>query len=631
MGLFTIILFLIIMWGLGFTITRISKESEFIEKNVMRLGIGVSFFVVLGVFLNLVGIPLDWKLFLIISLIYPVVYLLRNRKISINLKPKIKKKSLYSVIVLLIFFFSLYMYAGGAFKYSYLEDDDPWEHAKSVKYVSMEKTVFDSPAYNFKFIDPYPPAYDMLMGVLHQTNDSVSWTLKFFNGLILALSILFFYFFANEFTGSSNKALFSTFVLASLPSFFTHFIWAHSLVIMFFFVALYSLEKLKDDKKWMYPAMFAIASVLLTQPSQAIKLSFMFLIYFLIKLIYYRDTAKRIFLAGTGGITLSLLWWFSKASTLLGSKVQKSITSTHPKYASLLSSVDTSTFLGKLRAVFPPQGGTATRAYSFGDFFVVQPFGGINVHIGWGIAITILLLLAFIFIALKFKNLSKQDKQWVSISVLWFIFTFLGVNALTFNLPIGFITFRFWLLLAVPVALLSSLGLQTVLGVLGKKQNRRIFAVVLIILFILVTSTYPKYNQNTLAAWPPGASWASNEELQTYTWLLTLPPNTKVFEPSIHRDKFVIGFDKFTCSWCESNLEIKSKIVNLSPAELNSWLKENEYEYMIFGASTRNDLAKDFSEAEADQFLANLIEAINSNEFFQFTYQTEGAIVLAVV
>ena len=97
------------------------------------------------------------------------------------------------------------MYHKGAFNYPYLEDDDSWSHAMGVEYVSIEKTVFEKTSVGFHYIDPYPPAYEMLFGIIHQTNDSIYWTLKFFNALIISLSIIFFYFFAKVLSKSPKN------------------------------------------------------------------------------------------------------------------------------------------------------------------------------------------------------------------------------------------------------------------------------------------------------------------------------------------------------------------------------------------------------------------------------------------
>ena len=138
------------------------------------------------------------------------------------------------------------MYTSGAFKYPYLENNDPWSHAKGAEFISIQKTAFDPNPFDttnaLTYVDPYPPSYDIFMGVLHQTSQSLNWTLKFFNSLIISLGILFFYYFAKSFIGDEQKALYATFVLAMIPCYPSHFIWAHSLVITLFFLKVLSQQ-----------------------------------------------------------------------------------------------------------------------------------------------------------------------------------------------------------------------------------------------------------------------------------------------------------------------------------------------------------------------------------------------------
>ena len=320
MSLITIILFFVYTWGLGFTATSFLKHSNnSLERNIMRMGIGLGVFVVLGAILNLLHIPLDWKVFLLFSIVYPLFVLDRKSK-SEDSKlslPELNRSNIHILIVLLIFAACLWMYAGGSFNYPYLEDDDPWLHAVGSKYISVEQTAYNPSDYFLKYVDPHPPGYDLLMGVLHQTNDSLYWTLKFFNGLILSLGIVFFYFFSKEFMRDKNRALFSTFVLAAIPSFFTHFIWEHSLVIILFFPLMYALEMIKKDENWKYIAAILLSSLFLIQPSQPIKLCVMLVLYWLIKSISQKRFQKEIAISLIYGLILSLTWWFNKGKGII--------------------------------------------------------------------------------------------------------------------------------------------------------------------------------------------------------------------------------------------------------------------------------------------------------------------------
>jgi len=621
MQILTILLFLIYTWGLGFTATSFIKNSEnFLERNIIRIGIGLGIFVVLGVLLNLLRIPLDWKIFLVLSLVYPLFILIKKIKSKEFKKPsfKLTKSNLNILIVLVIFFVCLQMYAGGAFKYPYLEDDDPWDHALSVKYVSLEKTVYQPANYNFQYIDPYPPGYDLIMGILHQTSSSISWTLKFFNGLIISLGVLFFYFFAKLFMKNKNKALFATFVLATIPSFLTHFIWANSLAIILFFPAVYCLEMIRHDKKWMYLSMIVIAGILLTHPSQAIKLGIMFGIYWLIKAIIERNLLKNILIAELGGLLLSFIWWLGKWKAMFLPQITSSDNVT----------ASTSIFT-KIQSAFSPTAGTATRAYSFNDFFIAKPFGGINVHLGWGIFVSFLVIIGLIYCIVKYKELFKKENAWIAVTLVWFVFTFLGTNSMTFNLPIGLFAFRFWLLLAIPVALLSSIGLWSLFKFAKRFKIPSLIILIIVILGVFATSGYQKYNHNTLPTWPPGVSWTSTEELQGYLWLKTLPVNTKMFSYST-TDKFIIGLDKYSCEWCDNIVKFRENILDKDINQLHSFLKSNTYEYIIISGMSYKYLGTEFGENKTKELVDSLLTNIQDSTKFTMAHQTKGAIIFKV-
>ncbi len=514
------------------------------------------------------------------------------------------------------------MYVGGAFKYPYLEDTDPWAHALSAKYIAVEKTAY-APGQGYQYLDPYPPGYDLVMAILNQTSGSMLWTLKFFNGLILSLGIIFFYFFANSFMGDRKKALFATFVLAAIPSFFTHFIWAHSLVVALFFPTLYCLEKIQTDKRWTLSAMLLVASIPLVQPSQALKLGIMLGIYFVVKSLYERKFLKEHLFALVGGLLISLVWWLTKGLEMLSSVRQDSII----RHGATVST----SFFAKIVALFPAERGTATKAYVFSDFFTVKPFGGINQHLGWGAFVTILVVIGMIYLIFNYKKIFKSQNSWIGITLLWFIFTFLGTNSVTFNLPVGLFAFRFWILLAIPAALLSSLGL-VFLFEKGKKIGLPAILILLVILVgVIATSGYQKYQHNTSPNWPPDGRWTSMEELQGFIWLKTLPDNTNIFVISTDEEKAIVGFDKYICAWCKETQEFRKDFINTDAVKLHSWLKKNNYEYIIISGMSYRYLTNEFGENRTREFLPKLNDEIASSGLYQPTHQTKGMLVFKVV
>ena len=583
----------------------------------MRIGIGLGSMVVLGILLNFLHLPIDWKIFLVVSLILPFYDLFK--RIKTKTIPKINipltKSNLFVLIVLLIFIGTLFMYASGAFKYPYLEDDDPWNYAKGVKYIALEKTAFEPEGFDekgiFHYIEPYPPGYSLIMGVLHQTSESISWTLKFFTSLIISLSIIFFYFFVKKFTDDKSKALFATFVLAAIPCFLSHFIWSLSLVIPLFLVLMYCLLQIKEDKKWIIPSSVMLASLALTHPQMMINLGIMFVIYTGIKAIYEKKVPKEEIMVGIFAILIALLWW-------------------GPMFAAHGSPLSGETEWGEIGRALSnekPEGkwiyykGSADRVYTFNDFFIAKKTNMINNPIGIGIFICLLLFAALIYFLLGYKNLKNKDNSWQAIALAWFLFTLFGVMGA--SLPIQFTAFRFWMLVALTSSLAAMIGFWFLLS-LGKKfKIPALLILIIIVAGIIFTSAYQKYSVNT-AEWPPGVKWSSMEEISAFIWLKdNFAMDTKVFGfCSEHSAQHLIGFDMYDCIWCKDVSEFREAAMNKTASEASSFLKQKGYEYTVFDSRC-------LTLYNANQTNNKLQELVNSN-LFSAAKQTSGAIILRV-
>lgn len=692
MSLLAAVLFFVYTWGLGFALTRLVKESDsFLERNIMRLGFGLSAFILLGIILNALRIPIDYRIFIIASAAVPL-YCLVFKKGYRNF-PKLSLKLTVSTLgilaALLIFFFSLFMYESGAFSYPYLEDDDPWGHASAAKYVSVEKTVYDSPYLNFQYMDPYPPGYDMALGILAQASSSVYWVVKFFNALLISLSILFFYFFAKEFTASKGKALFATFVLASVPAYLSHFIWAPALAMAVFFQAMYALEMIKHDKRWVIVAAVCFASILLAHPTHAVKLSAMVAIYLGIKLLSGFVSDRKAWLrqnfhylqAVALGAALSLFWWGLKLKSF--ADMARGGLRGGPEAAAeaIRSSGNIITkFITIATRALNPESGTATRIYSFRDFVVAHSTNMINNPIGFGIVASLLafaglaavifrfagnvprrkvvvpvvLALCFVvtmlplgvsalqivlaiilsaFILSLFAVASQKEKSlWLPITLGWLLFAFLGVNSKTFGLPIGLFAFRFWMILAVPFAIIAAEGFFALLNAISMLKldkpaatAAKAILIAVVVAGIFFTSAKQKYDVNT-AQWPPGAFWSVltdqqgnlvAHEMQAYFWLRTLPANTRVF--TFDNPDQVIAFDKFACGWCQADYEMKQRFRNLTAVELYDFMKSNSYDYVILGSLD----TKFYDYNSTDR----LIKDVASSGLFSVANQNQLAII----
>ena len=610
----SVFLFFLYIYGYGYSATRFLRNVS-LEVFILRMGVGLAVFPIIGLILNIFAIPLDWRIFLALALFFPVFDLIRQRK---NWRTKFPKpdpaRILIAIALAIIFALSTWMYCGGSFQYPWLEDDDSWQHAASIKYIAAEKNL-NAPSGMFQYLNPYPPGYDIIMAVMHQTHPSLYWTLKFFNGLIVALSLLFFFIFVQEFTKNRYKALNATFFLAIIPCYLTHFIWAHSLVVTLFFPAFYCLLKLRDDKRFLLPLVVVIMAIFITQPTQSIKFVILFLILVGVDSLIRRRLWKTAFLALLIAVIASMFWWGPVIVKATGGNLNLAMRN---------SVIDVSTpSMGKdfLHGLFSPTGGTGTRAYKFREYFIFPPYNLVNNPRGIGFPLAILAIAGFILCT---KNILSPDKEKKIISatiIYWFLFTFLGVNSVTFNLPIGLFAFRFWMLLAIPVSLLAAEAVYW-----ASRQMPSRFIRWLVIFFLIYPSFLycgrEKLRVNILPyRW--GADWGSGYELKTYVWLREhLAPGTKVF--SFTKNWFVIGMDMQADFWTPEYQRSFHDAINLDLEKLYGELKKNKFSYFVIGAKEE----KEFGAA----VIAQRVAALEKSPYFRFVYGVkDGAKIFEIL
>ena len=636
-SIITIFLFFIYLWSLGFSLTyfiylKSPSKPDFVEREIMNLGIGLGIFAILSIIINFFRIPLDWRLFLGLSLAVPLYvgfkhfktkgFKLSHFKFA---KLSLTKNNLFALAVLVIFAVSFYIYASGAFAYPYLEDEDPWGHAQGTKYVALEKDAYDpigdvnNPQRGdisvLSFMDPYPPAYDILLGILHQTSPDLPWTLKFFNALLISLGFFFFYFFACTFMQNKTKALLATFFLAVIPSYLTHFIWAHGMVITLLFPTLYVFMKTFDDKKWAIVLAVMVASIWVTQNlSQPIKLTCMLLIYAIVMSILQSRFLKYHFAGIIGGMVLSQFWWMAMVHKY---SLKGFISAWEPvlvrNTAAIGSASEAAGSAGfnvfdrlftLIRSLTNP-GGTDSRAYTFNDFFVAKSTNLINAPTGIGIVLSLLALFGLGYLLFKYRSsLIAQENSWRLVTLFWLVYTFWVVNGMTFPISIARDAFRSWFLLAIPVSLIAAEGGYVLVNSYKKSKLLQIGLVAFILVGVIVTSGMQKYEVNT-AIWPTSGSFVDvqREPLLYGELFKQLPLNSKVFLYA-PRDKLAIGYGMFSCVWCEDVIYFRKDILNQDHDALYSFLKRNEYEYFLINKyMDYDDLSKRFGEEETNSLL----------------------------
>jgi len=426
-----------------------------------------------------------------------------------------------------------------------------------------------------------------------------------------------------------KKALFATFVLASIPCYLSHFIWAHSLVLLIFIAALYCLEMIKKDKRWIYPSMFAIAGILLTQPSQAVKIGVMLLVYYIVKAFTQKKIVTNELKAIFYGLIISMIWWFNKIQLMILEQ------SGYFKEAGrVVTEEATKGFFSKfgeiLTKAFSPTGGSATRAYNFGDFFIAKKANMINNPIGIGIFISLLLIIALIFIFIRYKELIKTKNSWITITLFWLIFTFLGVNSETFNLPVGLYAFRFWMLLALPISLLAAQGLWFIFMFFENKKTINLIILFISIIGIIITSAYPKIIVNTVP-WQPGGFWTSNEEINGYLWIKDNIPNDKSIFDYGMQDRVIISLEKNSCAWCKDVVDFRSDQLNRSVGELYTFLKNNKYDYITIGGMSFKYNSKYFGDNYTNERIPVILDEITKSEKFRIIHQTKGMVLFKIL
>lgn len=621
MSIITILLFIAYTLGLGYSGSFFVKEKGNIyEKWVMRVGIGLGALPLLLVLMNLFRIPLYWWLVLILCLVLPAVMIIRYRSIKMP-SLTFNKSTIYFGLVLVIFLLTLFMYAKGAFNYPYFEDYDPWVHAVGAKYVAVEKN-FDDTGNNIVYLRPYPPGYDGIMGVLHQTSSSLMWTMKFFNALIISLGILFFFFFAKNFMGSSEKGLFATIVLAMIPAYLSHFVWAHALAMSLLMVALYCLVMIEKDKRWIYPSIIVISGICLSQPSKPIKFMVLFMAFVLVKSIISRKFTLAEFSAVIGGYALSVIWWASNFKTMFVGRFAASGSSAGA--VGIFTKV-----LSALKKAFPNWSGSGTRPYTFSDFFVAKSQNMINNPIGIGVVISLLFVFSLVVLFLTYRSASKEKKTWFLTSIIWFIFTFLLVNSLTFNLPFGFYGFRVWMLLAIPISIIVAEGFWFITNLLKQVGVPKVASILVLVLLLFFTSGKQKYDVNT-AVWPSGADFTYYEDSMDNSWLrANLPADTKVF--AYTGDEKMIGFDMYSCLWCKDVIDFRNNLLYTNVTDLYSWLKSRKYEYLTIDSTSVKTIGYTFGENETQQMLPVRFGEISSFGGFRPVYSTERTAIFRII
>jgi len=627
-GWLTWVVFFLLFFGLGYTtlnlsLPKIRLKLDFIEQFFLYLGVGLGTFPILSVIFNHLHVPLHWSIFMAVALPYPIYSILKYKNIFSTC-------STTSILIAGITFLHFLIYLKGAFAYPYLEDDDPWQHAAGVKYVALKKTYsLPKNLYVSHYLEPYPPTYDVLMGILHQTNDSVNWTLKAINALLVSLSIPFSYLFIQKFLRSRKLGGIAAFLLAVNPSFMSHFIWSQSLGIPLFFIAFFCIEHFQEKKEWFFPSVIVSSGILMSQPLCAFVFGIFFFLYMIVYSLFNRSMLKPLFLIGLVSLLLSFVYWIP-AVLKYGWQLEK-INKVGTTFASFNFKL--------LHYQNPPI------VYGINEIARARYTNYIDQPIGMGYVYFALFTLSFLLSLLSlFRLLSSKSPKttrrkkdmnrealFLSISLLWLLYSFFSLEANFFHSPFIIFPYRFWVYMAIPVAILTAWGIDKIVSYLERYGILAKLSFVVLVLLLIITSGYPKYYMQT-SIWTPGANWAvPNPELvglyvMGYAKLTQLlPPDTLIY-PLCQGDRFVIGFDFLSLPWDEEVVNFRKNLTMHTSQELYTLLKKKNYKYLIIDVGCMHAF-----DNNATKFQSFVQEIVDSTTKFKVFINHPAVLVLEVI
>jgi hypothetical protein len=622
--LISLAFFIAISYFSGYSLVKgIFKSDDPLETHLMRLGFGLCVLPLLFLLMETAGVQLQWYIILGLVLVRPIFDIIRGFKpkvpslgISSLKKPNVDP---YLACALLISALAFTLALYGSYLYPYLEDGDPWEHAVGAKYVSLFGTYTPPKGvYVAHYLKPYPPSFDVLLGLIHQLNTSVSWTLKAFNSILVSLSYVFAYLMVKKLSGDKRTALFSTFVLFILPPFGSHSIWAHTMSAAILFPVIYSLDMVRQDKSWIILSSLFLAGSLLVQPLMSAVTGVFYACYVLARTYANKKELLSLAIVGAVGLGLSLIFWAPVA--LFEQQVEGSALFTGQAYLGVQDKLDLPTAV----QLFFPQ--------MHGDIFM-QP--------GFGIIAILLAVLALDHMLRNRPAQTFRGQPWLAAISLWFILTILALLSGSFQISIY--PTRFWGIVAIPMAILggftlANIGELTWTEVIFKHIKNRIsrasfsrYVTVALVGGLLVSSGYPKITLQTSAGWSTDIKALIGADFSGYMKLVELPPNTPVFA-FCTKDAYVIGMDKMGFPWNPDIVASRNKTINVDPTNLNTLLKSKGYKWVLFDLNCVNRCVKEenLTKEDCTAAFAAMTQKLDSSKLFTMRWRSESTSIFKV-
>jgi len=593
-----VIAFLFMSIGLGYAVLRFFHKDNFYDTLLLSLLLGLAMLPLVLIIFRILQIPLNITAFLVLATLAPAYDLIKKRKFSFTIP--LTRVIILVVMIIAVIAYTQLMYEG-ANKYPYLENDDPWAHATGAHYVALEKTT----AQPFEFthyLEPYPPYYTATMGLLHQFTNDLQWVLKFFNALIIGLSVLAAFYLFQSLFKNEVAAAGGAIILGAIPGYMSHFIWAQTLAIPVFLITLWALNTLREMKKPRREQLIVVAllvfSSTIIQPSTAVIFAALFVLFAGLDSLQQKKISPML-LAVVGGGILTAIHWLVFLLIYGSERFFKVIGISSKIFTD--SNTDTS-------------GGVV---YSLKEFLFPAMSSKIDQATGIGWAVLLLVGIVVVMAVLNYKKLWNKKNLGLLFGILFFVFAFIGTQGNAF--PIKLFPHRFWVFLAIAAALLAVQAIR-MLSDLHKNHWVKIGIVVGLVVVVLLT-ILPARLAVQQANWPPGVSWTSQEQLNGYVGLKSLEP-TRIF-PLCTNDGFVIGFNHDASPWDESEQVFRDGLATASGSEVYQYLKSKEYQLTIIDSSCIQKLGENATNA--------LLQDLGQTGLFQPEIQQQGFILLKII
>jgi hypothetical protein len=533
------------------------KPRGLLESTLLAATVGLGLLPLLLLAMRIVRLPLDVRLVAIIAAAGPILLLVkkwRPGKTGVERAICLGGALLVGAITVGVLF-------AGAQNYPWLEDSDPWDHAIGARYVALEKTTAQNPEHRVSTVlEPYPPYFTALMGLLLQKGGGMIETLKFGNALLIGFAVVAAFFAIAALTRDNKAGLAGAIIFAVLPASMSHFIWSQTLAIPVFLIALFAIADLReqeplDSKRTRPDPRFALAAILIgsatiIQPSTAVIFAFLFVMFAAIHLPDFRP-AKAVV---AGGL-ISLLGWSYLFLQYGLDGVLAQIGVRHSVFTD---------------AMLDSSGGVV---YSVGDIISAPMRSNIDqaIGLGWGGALFVAVSMALLINRLRLKDRTA-----------WFSFALIlvGIVGIQGNaLPVKLFPHRFWVFLAIAVALVCALGFAAVAKRI--KPPWAGFAVASAFVLLVIASALPARVSMQQAIWPPGPYWMTREELDVYVQLNRhLPPGTRILS-LCGGDRKSIGFGMASEPWDPALTRLRHELNITTPAELAAYLVAKDYHGVI--------------------------------------------------